>query len=82
MTVGHNPRVRITFGMGKNFVHQVLFPRFFISVPLSGPRTTVIVHTQLLSDPTVLQEYRTVQKRCVSLGVYYLHPSPKLLTFL
>ena len=42
-------------------------------------RTNVIVHIQLVFEHWVLQEYRTVQKRYVSLDVYYLHPGTKFI---
>ena len=34
-----------------------LFTRFFISVPLSGPRIAVIVRTKLVSGPTRISNY-------------------------
>ena len=55
-----------------------LFPRFFISYRYHcldhGP-----LWSYILNYYRSLQEYRTVKKRCVSVGVYYLHPSTKFI---
>ena len=57
---------------------------FFISVsptPLNpGPRTTVIVHIQLVSGPTSISNCtKTICTPGLSLVAYYLHPSTNFI---
>ena len=50
-------------------------PRIYIVPPLL--QITKIVHNQLVSDPTSLQEYINIQY--ISLGICYLHSNTKII---